>query len=433
MGRKPPVGQRRPGGSPGSGTRNRVHRVNDKALYQALLGLESPWSVERVDLDVAAQKVDVWVGHPAGQLWRCPTCGQERSCYDHSPQRSWRHLDSCQFQTFLHARIPRVECSEHGVLQVEVPWATARSRFTALMERWIIQVLLQAATVKGACGLLNLTWDEVWGVLERAVFRGKARKQALQIPRFGVDEKAFRRGHSYMTVVCDLDRGTVEFVGKDRKIETLDTFWSSLTPEQRASVECVTMDMWPAYETATRRQLPQADIVFDRFHIMRHLVDAVDKVRRREHRALQAEGLETLKSSRRWWLYNRENLPEYYRSDFEELRRLNLKVGRAWMLKENIRKLWDYFSRGWAKKYFDRWYSAAIRSRLEPVKKVARMLKRHLPSVLTFCKHRITNATAEGLNSKIMAIKRRAGGYRNPDHFETVIYFFCGGLDLNPR
>lgn len=409
--------------------------MKDTDLYQKLLGLEAPWSVEKVDLNLSSERVDVWVEHPAGQTWPCPTCSKVLGCRDHAEERTWRHLDSCQFKTFLHARIPRIECPEHGVLQVVVPWATARSRFTALMERWIIQVLLQAATVKGACELLGLKWDAVWGVLQRAVLRGKERKQALKIPHLGVDEKAFRKGHSYMTVVCDLDRGTVEYVAKDRKIESLEAFWTSLTPEQRGAIECVTMDMWQAYETATRRHVPDAEqkIVFDRFHIMKHMVDAVDQVRRQEQKSLASRGDETLKSSRYLWLYNRENIPRRDHHEFKELRRMNLKVARAWAYKEDLRNLWSYISPAWARKFFEKWYSAAIRSRLEPVKKVARMVKRKLDNVLTYCKQPFTNATAEGLNSKIMAIKRRAGGYRNAEHFETVIYFYCGGLNLDPR
>lgn len=135
--------------------------MKDTDLYQKLLGLESPWSVESVDLKLPDGRVDVWVGHPAAQTWPCPTCGKVLACRDHGDSRAWRHLDSCQFKTFLHARIPRVECPEHGVHQVDVPWASARSRFTALMERWIIEVLLKAATVKGACELLGLKWDAV--------------------------------------------------------------------------------------------------------------------------------------------------------------------------------------------------------------------------------------------------------------------------------
>ncbi len=337
--------------------------------------------------------------------------------------------------SYLHARIPRVACPEHGVLQVEVPWAEARSRFTLLMERWVIDVLLQCATVQGACRLLGLNWDAVWGILRRAVKRGQARKEARVVTRYGVDEKAFKRGHNYMTVVCDLDASTVEHVAQDRTTESLEGFWKSLTPEQRAGVECVTMGMWQAYQSATENQVPDAarKIVFDRFHIMQHMVDAVDKVRRDEHKALQAQGDETLKGTRQLWLFSEENLPDWRRASLQELKDLNLKVARAWAIKESLRGLWDYLCPTAARRFFKKWYAWASRSKLKPVEKVAKMIKRHLDQVLTYCTHRITNATAEGINSKIMAVKRRAGGYRNQEHFKISIYFFCGGLDLHPR
>jgi len=409
--------------------------MRDNDLYRQVLGLDKPWTVERVDLDVVGRRVDIWVEHAPGVLWNCPRCGRALSCRDHAEERAWRHLDTCQFQTHVHARIPRVDCPEHGVVQVGVPWAGARARFTLLMERWVIDVLTQCATISGACRLLGLTWDEVWGVMERAVTRGRLRKQAKVMPHLGVDEKAFRKGHSYMTVVCDLDESCVEHVVEDRTTESLEGYWKGLTPAQRDGIESVSMDMWPAYIGATRAQVPNAEdkIVFDRFHIMQHMNAAVDKVRKQEHKALMARQDDTLKGTLHVWRYARENLPEKYRATLAWLRSLNLKVGRAWAIKESLRALWDYTSLGWAKRFFATWFWWATHSRLAPVRAVAHMLKRHLHNILTYCKLRVTNAVAEGLNSKIMAIKRRACGYRNKDHFKIAIYFFCGKLDLYPR
>lgn len=408
--------------------------MRDTELYSRVLCLEKPWSVVRVELTVAESRVDVWVEHATGVRWPCPECGRELGCFDHAEERVWRHLDTCQFRTLLHARVPRVDCPEHGVRQVGVPWAEARSRFTALMERFVIDVLQQSATVEGARRIVGLSWDEVWGIMERAVLRGQARKTARVIAHFGVDEKAFRKGHSYMTVVCDLDRATVEFVAEDRKTESLEAFWQSLTPQQLAGVEAVAMDMWMPYIVATLFTIPGArdKIVFDRFHIMGHVGKAVDKVRRQEHRELHAEGDDTLKGTKYLWLYSRENLPDHHRPTLSFLRRLHLKVGRAWALKETLRQLWSYSSPAWARRFFDRWFWWATHSRLEPFRQLAHRLRPYLANILTYCSHPVTNAVAEGLNSKIMAIKRRACGYHNPEHFKTAIYFFCGGLDLYP-
>ncbi len=292
--------------------------MRDIDLYRQVLGLEKPWTVERVDLDVAGHRVDIWVEHESGTVWSCPQCERELSCRDHAEERVWRHLDTCQFQTHLHARIPRVDCPEHGVVQVRVPWAEVRSRFTLLMERLVIDVLTQCSTVSGACRLLGLSWDEAWGVMERAVARGQRRKQAKVIPRLGVDEKAFRKGHDYMTVVCDLDGASVEYGAEDRTTESLEGYWKGLTEAQLEGIESVSMDMWPAYIGATLSQVPGAQdkIVFDRFHIMQHMNAAVDTVRKQEHKELLARKDDTLKGTLHVWRYARENLPERHRARF---------------------------------------------------------------------------------------------------------------------
>ena len=409
--------------------------MKDTELYQRVLGLVEPWFVDRVELKIKEHRVDIYLEHRPDVKWPCPECRQEMIGYDHSEERTWRHLDTCQFQTVLHARIPRGTCQEHGVRQVAVAWAQSGGRFTMLFERWIIDVLTECQTIQGVCELLGISWDEAFGVMERAVQRGQQRKEAKPVAYVGVDEKAFRKGQSYVTVVCDLERSTVEHVADDRKTESLGEYFLSLTDTQRAAIQAVAMDMWEPYVQATLEHVPQASrkIVFDRFHIMKNVNEAVDKVRLQEHRALMLEGIETLKGTKHLWLYAQENVPDGRRAQFEAVRGQELRTARSWAIKETLRRLWDYRSIGWARRFFVRWYGWAIRSRLEPIKKVARMLRSRLDNIVTYCKHRITNGVAEGLNSKIMTIKRKACGFRNRQHFKTAIYFYCGGLDLYPR
>lgn len=409
--------------------------MRDTQLYQQVLGLTAPWSVDRVELNIDDGRVDIWVEHEPAHRWACPACEQLLNCRDHAEERVWRHLDTCQLKTYLHARVPRVACPEHGVRQVAVPWAEPHSRFTMLMERLIIDVATQCATVTGVSRLLRTGWDQTWAVMERAVARGRRRKAAEPMAHLGVDEKAFRKGHSYVTVVCDLKRATVEHVADDRKSESLAGYFRSLSPRQLQGIEAVAMDMWEPYVKATLECVPLAadKIVFDRFHAMKHVNDAVDKVRRQEHRALTAEGDDRLKGTKYFWLYGMNTLPDRHLPDFESLCTAQLKTSRAWAIKETLRQLWDYRSAGWARRFFRRWSAWASRSRLEPIRRAAKTLRDHLDQILTYCKHRITNAVAEGLNSKIMGIKRKAAGYANPEHFKTVIYFYCGGLDLYPR
>jgi transposase len=407
--------------------------MRDTELYRHLLGLEAPWSVTRVELAVSDQQVDVWAGHADGVEWTCPKCGKVAPLYDHSEERAWRHLDSCQFKTILHARPPRVKCAEHGVLQVKLTWAEGSGRFTSLFERLAIDVLRET-TVRGATRLLRITWDEAWQLMWRAVERGKLTKKATVSATIGVDEKAVAKGQKYVTLVCDLDRATVEFIGDNRTTSTLDEYYAGLTPEQLAGIKAVAMDMWPAFITSTTNHVPDASakIVFDRFHIAKHMAEAVDRVRKEENRELRAAGDDTLVGTKHLWLWRQENLPEKYHDWFAQLRTANLKTGRAWAIGECLRGLWEYTSKAWAMKYWKRWYLWATHSRLAPVIQVARTINNHLENVMTYFDHRITNAVCEGLNSKIQTIKKKACGYRNKENFKTAIFFHCGGLDLYP-
>ena len=204
--------------------------------------------------------------------------------------------------------------------------------------------------------------------------------------------------------------------------------------ERCAGIEAISLDMWPAFINACRDGVPEADgkMVFDRFHIMRHVVEAVDKVRKREHKALMDKGDTTLVKSKYLWLTNPSNMTDQAKARFEELQSSELATGRAWALKEVLRELWNYTSAAWALKFWKRWYFWATHSRLQPMIDAAKLIARHLPNVLTYFKHRITNAVAEGLNSKIATVQKRACGFRNRDHFKIAIYFHCGGLDLYP-
>lgn len=407
--------------------------MRDTELYRHLLGLLPPWTVERVELSVKGGRVDVWATHEAGQRWGCPECGELLASYDHSEERQWRHLDSCQFETYLHARPVRVQCPVHGVRQVPLPWAEGRGRFTSLFERLAIDVLRETS-VTGAMRILRISWDEAWLILERAVQRGQARRERIPVKRMGVDEKAIAKGHKYLTLIYDLEAGSVIHIADDRKKESLDGYLTSLWLEERNGIEAIAMDMWEPYFQSVLQHVPGAadKIVNDRFHIMKHMVDAVNDVRKREHRTLMKEGDETLKGSKNMWMYSKENLPEKQRRQFAALRSQDLATGRAWSIKENLRRLWEYTSRAWAEKHWKSWYFWATHSRLAPVIRVARMIQNHLHTVLNYIDHRITNAGAEGLNSKIQTIKQMACGFRNKENFKTAIYFHCGGLNLYP-
>lgn len=405
--------------------------MQDRELYRQILGIESPWRVEDVELQTDQRQVLVRLVNSERQL-PCPSCGTPCPRHD-SRLRRWRHLDTCQFQTILSADVPRVSCPEHGVHQVSIPWAEPGSGFTALFEALVIS-WLHEASISAVAGLLGLSWNVVDGIRRRAVQRGLERRE-LKLPRhLGIDETSFQKRHEYVTVLIDQDEGAVVHVADGRNRELLDDFFSQFSPEELDRIESVAMDMWRAYIRSVEDHVPDAErkIVFDKFHVAQHLCNAVDQVRRAENRALVAEGDETLKRSRYLWLQNPETMSPGRREHLEDLRSSSLKTARAWAIKEFAATLWRYRSRAWARKAWRRWYSWAIRSRLQPIKRVARMIKRHLEGILNAVVSGITNARTEGINSRIQHIKRTACGFRNRQRFREAIYFHLGGLDLYP-
>jgi len=409
--------------------------VQDKELYQQILGLSSPWAVADVQLDLEAQEIRVRVEHPRGAKFRCCECESECPIHDHADERRWRHLDSCQFKTVLIATPPRVKCPTHGVKNAVLPWAEKGSRFTMLFERFAIDVLLACQTVKGAQGILRTSWDETWHILKKAVARGKARKTDNVMPRIGIDEKAFRKGQSYITMIYDLDNSTVEAISDGNNTESGNQCFSQLSQGQLDGVQAIAMDMSAAFVKSAKANIPLAEnkIVHDRFHVMKLATEAVDKVRRGEHRKLSAEGDDRLSRSRYLWLTGQENLTDAQRERFEAIYSQELETGKAWAYKEMLGDLWHHDDAASATVFFKDWYKRVIHTKLTPLKKVAQTIRDRLVNVVSYCTHGITNAVAEGMNSKIMSIKRRVGGYRNRENFKTAIYFHCGGLDLYPR
>jgi transposase len=352
--------------------------MKDLQLYQQLLGLREPWYVAGVRLDIKAQEVEVTVA-VREQVWGCPECATRMHVHQWETRR-WRHLDSCQFKMIIRSEVPVVLCPEHGSQTVAVPWAEKYGRFSKLFERLAIDLMLECS-VAAACQILRLSWDEADRIKQRSVARGLARKQAQPAKRLGGDAKSAGRGQNYVTVVARLEPGqaaTVEYVGDGRKQEALDGYWRQIPVQHRAVVEAVAMDLWEPYFNSTRAHVPQAaqKIVPDPYHLGRMLSEAVDKVRKAEHRVLAESGDEGLAGSKYVWLYAWEKLPEVHQERFDQLRGQRLKTSRAWALKEMFRD--------------------------------------------------------EGLNNRIAGLVKKAFGYRNRERFKTDILFHLGGLDLYP-
>jgi transposase len=341
----------------------------EKNIYYHLLGLQEPWKVSSVKLDIENQKVDVWVEYYAS-LAPCPECSSLCPIYDHVTERSWRHLDSCGFKTYIHAKIPRSKCDKHGILQIKIPWAQGHSHFTLMFQALAINLLMEC-TVSGAAKILRISWDQAWHIMKQAVNRGLALKKIEKNSFLDVDEKSVTKGHSYFTLVYNLDKSTVEYIAEDRTTDSLKKYFDNISQEQKAFIKAISMDMWYPYIKATTDAIGREKIIIDRFHVMKHVNKAVDDVRKQEVKELYAKNDDSLKGSKYLWLYGEENIPKNRKADFEVLKAKMLKVSKAWAIKEMLRELWNSINLKSALHYVLKWFEWAWKCGLKPIKKAA--------------------------------------------------------------
>jgi transposase len=400
--------------------------------YRRLLCLPAPWRVTAVEENVPGQRVTIRLAWPEGTAAACPVCGRACGVYDRLEERGWRHLSIMQYLLELRCAVPRCRCPEHGVKTIAVPWAEPGARFTAMFEAFAVQVIAACRSLSQAAELLGLHWDAVQRIVERAVARGLARRSTEGLRYVGLDEKSFGRGQDYIALMTDLLGRRVLEVVAGRDTEQAVALWESLPAAQRQKVEAAAMDMGADFAAATRQAAPQAQIVHDKFHVSKLLNEAVDKVRKEEHRRLLEQGDESLTHTKYLWLQGVAVTGERALR-FEELCERDLKTARAWAHKETFVEFWAQPDAAVGLDFFNRWFRAARRSKLEPLKKVALTFKAHLLGLLNYFVHPITNALTEGFNSKIQAIKADARGFRRFENYRARILFFCGKLDLLPH
>lgn len=408
--------------------------MTDAATFQTLLKLSEPWFIAGIDIDGTGEAMHVHIDFRRDARFSCPVCGVPAEVYDRADERVWRHLDLWQCKTWLHCRLPRIRCGEHGVRQVDIPWAEPGSRLSQAFEAKVIETVLACQTVKAACQLLRLKWDRVNAVMGRAVERGLARRGDEAMPYLAVDEKAIAKRQRYATVLYDLTRGVVVEVADERRKASLEGLFAGLTEAQRQGVEAVCMDMWEPFAQATATGLPDGKdkIVHDRFHVMQHANKAVNAVRIQEARALTKVGDDTLKGSRQLWLYGQENVPEKRRADFEALAQADLKTARAWAAKETLRRTWEQPTVEAAREHVNAWLQHVADHLQGPMHRFSLLVREKLEPIIRYCAHPITTGKAEGINSKLMAIQRSARGFRSHASFRIAALFHCGGLSLYP-
>ena len=409
--------------------------MNLNQHYGLLLGLGDEWRVENVMLSLGAKRVDIYLEYNVKSA-QCPICGKLFGIHDQQEEREWRHLDTMQFETRIHAKTPRVICAEHGVRVIELPWATKYSRFTLMFEAFAIDVLKASKSIKHAQELLRINWKQAQAIMKSGVERGLSRREADETAFIGMDEKSFLRGKEADAFAClmtDLDNPRVLEVSRGRNEEGAQTLIDkALNPIQQYMVCGVAMDMSAPFEKAIRSSMPNADIVFDKFHIEQHLSNGVDAVRRQENNRLLKKHDRRLVGSKYLWLKGMEHMSDAAIARRQDLMRCGLETGKAFGLKEAFSYFWKSRDKDYAAAHFKMWHEEVIKSGLKPMIKVANTLKRHLYGLLAWFDSRINNSITEGYNSTIQALKCSARGFRNFDNFRIVILFYCGKLDMRP-
>lgn len=403
-------------------------REQMQELFRMALGLSQPWTVAKIEFSHDQGQLDLWLDFPSGSRFACPACNELCGVYD-STQRAWRHLNFFQHKTLLHARQPRIECREHGVKTVQVPWARPGAGFTLLMEAFILMLVQGGMTPKQAGRMIQEHDTRLWRVLQHYVGEARQREDLSEVTTLGVDETSRAKGHNYITVFMDLDkeRRRVVFATEGKDAETVREFREDLEahggrPEQ---VREACLDMSGAFISGLREQFPGAELTFDNFHLVRLLNDAVEQTRREEQRRCPE-----LKGTRYVWLKNDWNRTAGQQATFDALRSSKLATVRATHLKSVFQDIFACESVQEAEALLKRWYFWATHSRIRPMIRAAKTIKRHWAGVLRWFTSRITNGVVEAINGLIQSAKARARGFRNSRYLITMVYLIAGKLDL---
>jgi len=402
------------------------NNMRDTDLFQMALGLVPPWLVSDSRFDAEKKRLDIDIDFTKGGHFDCSGCDKPDCAVHDTVQKEWRHLDFFQHQAFLHARVPRTKCDECGVRLVNVPWARPGSGFTLLFEA-LAMTLVTAMPVRAAGRLIGEHDTRLWRVIIHYVEQALARADFSKVMRIAVDETASKLGHNYITLFVDIDERRVLYVTDGKDAKTIEAFADDLEAHggDASRIKEVCIDMSAAFIKGVTENLTEAQITFDKFHAVKLVNDAVDKVRRAE-----VKERPELRRSRYLWLKNERNLSADQSAQLGSLSAMNLKTARAYNLRLAFQDIYSEPSRAWGELFLDRWYSWARRCRLEPMKQVALTIKKHRDGILRWFDSRIANGLIESINSLIQAAKAKARGYRTTRNLKAITYLIAGKLEL---
>jgi transposase len=396
-------------------------------LLRDLLGLEGTRVLD-AKFDGVGLVVDV---APSWRRPRCSECGRKCAGYDRDRDRRWRHLDFAGMEVQLRYDTRRVDCPRCGVKVELLPWAETSAWFTRPFEDHV-GYLAQRCDKTAVSSMMRVAWDTVGAIIQRVVARHQKRDPLKELTVIGVDELSYRRHHEYITVVVDHGRGCIVWAKPGKNADTLRAFFDELGPARCAKLEAVTIDMSAAYIKAVTECSPQAQIIFDRFHVQRLAHDALDEVRRDEVRAATEDERGALKNTR-WALQkNPWNLTGVEVMKLSVLPKVNRRLFRAYLLKDALAAVLDRKQVNVAATKLDEWISWAARSRLAPFRRVARTIREHATGILAYVRSRLSNGRTEGLNGKMRTLTRRAYGFHSAHGLIAMLKLCCSGITLEP-
>jgi transposase len=400
----------------------------ETGLFTKALGLQTPWYIENLEFSKEKKRLDINISFEKGCRFACPICGDaDAKPYD-SKNKSWRHLDFFQYQAYLNAKVPRVQCVKGcGTKRVDVPWARLGTGFTLLFEAMLMP-LCKEMPIKTVANLIGEQDTRIWRIIHHYVEDAREKLDFSQVTNVGMDETASKRGHHYVSIFCDMDEKRIMFATKGKDKSTVADFKKDfeLHKGNADKVEQATCDMSPSFIAGVKEQLPNADITFDRFHLMKLLNDAVDEVRREE-----VASNDVLKKTRYIWLKNPNNLTISQQKTYQELSQLNLKTIRAYQIRLNFQEFFKQPNKKSGEEFLKKWYYWATHSKLKPIIKVAKTFKRHWSGIINWFESHLSTGLLEGMNSLIQSAKSRARGYRSDRNLVAMCYLIGGKLEFD--
>lgn len=397
-------------------------------LFEVALGVEDPIFIEKIEFDKPDGELHIHMNFRRGAKFACSSCGKTECSVHDTTEKTWRHLNFFQYKCFIHFRTPSTKCDDCGVRLFVPTWGRPQSGFTVLFEA-LVMTLAKDMPVSEIAELVNEHDTRLWRIINYHIKKAYAEKDFSAVSKVGVDETSSRKGHKYVSVFADMERREVMFATPGKDESTIERFVEELPKHNgdSAKIHEVSMDMSPAFIAGAKKNLANANITFDKFHVVKQLNEAIDVIRRQETKINPC-----LKGSRYIWLKNPENLTARQQSDLKTLSKENRKLAKAYQMKltfqDIYRTVWDINVADIA---IQKWLSWAVRSRLEPIKRFAKMLKSHYAGVLQFFNSKLTAGLTEGINSRIQEIKRRAKGFRNINNFISMIYLETANLNIS--